>query len=71
MQGVDLLDVGNIDHLTWLLAKLCQEARVCLHDPETNPIEIHGAWYHVETGLVVKDRQGRLYRLEVTAHRTS
>lgn len=50
-----------------LVAYLCMEARVCIHDPETNPIEIHAATWDVHNGLLVTDEHGKTFRLRVTA----
>ena len=51
----------------WLIARLCEEAGVCLHDAETKPVEIHAATWDVDNGLVVQDEVGRKYRLKVKA----
>lgn len=67
-----MLDLRNENvPASWLLARLCEEAGICIHDPETNPIEIHAATYDVENGLRVTDEHGRTFRLRPVAESLS
>ncbi len=50
----------------WLVARLCEEAGVCLHDEEGNSVQIHAATYDVISGLLVQDEAGNRFRLRVT-----
>lgn len=66
----------NDAQVFYLVARLAEDAGVCLTGNEIgNRVEIHKATYNVVEGLLVTDREGKTFRLKVTAeeidrHRT-
>jgi hypothetical protein len=65
--AINLQDKDAWTH--YLVARLCEEAGVCLHDEETNKVEIHAATYDCIFGLMVQDEHGQKFRLKVRAER--
>jgi hypothetical protein len=60
-------DCGGRVEAAYLVARLCEEAGVCLHDAEGNRVLLEAATWEFGRGLVVTDGQGRSFRLRVTA----
>ncbi len=52
---------------SYLVARLCEEAEVCLDDAEGNRVLMMKASFTVGRGLVVVDREGKHWRLRITA----
>ncbi len=50
-----------------LVAWLCIEARVCLHDDMGNKVQVDAAQWDLDDGLIVTDEHGQRWHLRITA----